>query len=176
LGQDFHPVSRRGETGRHEFRFSFLLDDTETASAKGNEPSVVAERGNADADQLSGLENRLAFLNLNLDFINLQLNHLVLHNPPIAPSPFPSPRWGEGGVRGHSSIIPNYSIALNWHAWIQDRQRMHFSTSMTAGVFFSHVTASVGHAFLQRPHILHFSGSTRNFMRLVQTRAGHRLS
>ena len=60
----------------------------------------------------------------------------------------------------HCSVF--YSIALNLHAWIQDRHRMHFSKLMAAGVFFSQVIASVGHAFLQRPHFLHFSASTRN--------------
>jgi hypothetical protein len=70
-GEDLRAFFRRGETGWQEFRFPLLLNDTETTSAEGNEPSVVAERRDSDASRLSGLENRLPFLNLNLDFINL---------------------------------------------------------------------------------------------------------
>src|SRR4030042_6452106 len=70
----------------------------------------------------------------------------------------------------------SYSIAQNLQAWMQERQRMHFSRSITAVVFFSQAMASEGQAFLQRPHILHLSESTRNLIRSAQTREGHRLS
>jgi hypothetical protein len=71
LSRDLHPVSRRGEAGRQKLRLSFLLNDTETAGAERDEPSVVAERGNSNTRRLSRLEDCLSFLNLNLDFINL---------------------------------------------------------------------------------------------------------
>jgi hypothetical protein len=71
LRYDLHSVSCRGETGGQELRFPSLLDNTEATSAEGDEPSVVAERGDADASGLSRLENRLSFINLNLNFINL---------------------------------------------------------------------------------------------------------
>jgi hypothetical protein len=53
-------------------------------------------------------------------------------------------------------------MAQKLQAWMHERQRMHFSGSIAAGVFFSQVIASAGQAFLQRPHILHFSGLTLN--------------
>ena len=67
----------------------------------------------------------------------------------------------------HYCITPSlqgflYSIALNLHACMHERHRIHFSKLIVAGVFFSQVIASIGHSFLQSPHILHFSGSTRN--------------
>jgi hypothetical protein len=78
MSHDLHSVSRRGETGWHELRFSFLLDHAETAGAKRNKPTVVAKRGNADASQLSSLENGLAFFDLDFNTINRQFDHLMI--------------------------------------------------------------------------------------------------
>jgi hypothetical protein len=74
LSRDLHPVSCGGETGRQKLRLSFLLNDTETAGAEGNEPSVVAERGDSDPRRLSGLEDCLSPLDHYLGAIDIQTN------------------------------------------------------------------------------------------------------
>jgi hypothetical protein len=79
LGQDLHSVFRRGETGWQELRFSFLLDDTETAGAKGNEPSIVAEGWDSYPGGLSRLKNSSAPLNCHLDPINREFD-LTCHS------------------------------------------------------------------------------------------------
>jgi hypothetical protein len=48
MGDDLHAIFCRRKTGWQEFRLSFLLDDAETASPKGDEPSIVAESGDSD--------------------------------------------------------------------------------------------------------------------------------
>ena len=52
----------------------------------------------------------------------------------------------------------------------------HLAVSMTAGCFFSQVIALLGQALKQRPHFLHFSGSTQNLSSAVQRFEGHFLS
>jgi hypothetical protein len=83
VGEDLHPFFRRGETGRKEFRFSFLLDDAKTAGPKGNEPPIMTEGRDSNPDRLSRFENCLAFLNCHLNPIDRQFNRIshVLINP-----------------------------------------------------------------------------------------------
>jgi hypothetical protein len=78
-GEDLHPFFRRGETGRKEFGFSFLLDDAKTASAEGNEPPIMTEGRDSDPSRLSGLENRLSLFDLHRNAVNGQSNFLVFH-------------------------------------------------------------------------------------------------
>src|SRR3990172_4947277 len=53
---------------------------------------------------------------------------------------------------------------------------VHFSWSMYATLPFSHTTAPTGQFLKQRPHFLHFSSFTLNWMSGVQTLAGQRFS
>jgi hypothetical protein len=79
LGDNLHPSSRRREAGREEFRFSFLLDDTETAGPKGDQPSVVAEGGDANPCCLGRIENRFSRLDLDLHPVDLKSYGLISH-------------------------------------------------------------------------------------------------
>jgi len=77
MGDDFHALFRRSETSWQEFWFSFLLYNAETASTKRDEPAIMAERGYSDTSRLGGLENRLPFLNLYFNSVDLKFNHLI---------------------------------------------------------------------------------------------------
>jgi hypothetical protein len=70
MGENLHPVFSRGETGGQKLFFPFLLNHTEPAGAKGDEPSVIAERGNLDAGDLSRLKDRLSLFNFYWDTID----------------------------------------------------------------------------------------------------------
>jgi len=75
-GEDLHPFFRRGETGRKEFGFSFLLDDAKTAGPKGNEPPIMTEGRDSNPGSLSGLKDRPAPLNFYLCAIDLKLDYV----------------------------------------------------------------------------------------------------
>jgi hypothetical protein len=79
MGYDFHSIFSRREASRQKLRFSFLLDNAEAARAKWDEPPVMAERGDHDPDRLSGLKDRLAPLNFNLNAIDREF-HLNCHS------------------------------------------------------------------------------------------------
>jgi hypothetical protein len=173
MGDDLHAIFCRSEAGRQEFGFSLLLNNADATGAEGNEPSIMAESGNSDPGRLGSFENRRPLRNFYSNVIDLQFDGLIRHDSIKFLGVMEC--WSTE-VLGlilivtpsfHYSVTPTlhnffYSMALNLHAWIHDRHRMHFSKSMAAGAFFSQVIASVGHAFLQRPHFLHFSASTRN--------------
>ena len=80
MGDDFHAFFRRSETGRQEFWFSLLLDNAETASAEGNEPSIMAESGNSNPDGLGSLENGRPLFDAYFNSIDFQFNGLIRHN------------------------------------------------------------------------------------------------
>jgi hypothetical protein len=80
MGNDFHTLFRRSETGWQELWFSFLLDDAKTASAEGNKPSIMAESGNADTTRLSSLKDGFSFLNLYSDVVDLHFDDLLGHD------------------------------------------------------------------------------------------------
>jgi hypothetical protein len=73
-GKDLHPFFRRGETGRNEFRLSFLLDDAKPAGPERNESPVMTQRRDLNPCRLSGFENRPSPLDHYLGAINLQTN------------------------------------------------------------------------------------------------------
>jgi hypothetical protein len=79
LGDDLRSLPCGREAGRQEFRLSLLLDDADAAGPEGDQPAVVAERGDPDPGGLGGLEDRLAPFDLNLHIINLQFDHLTGH-------------------------------------------------------------------------------------------------
>jgi hypothetical protein len=71
LGDDLHSIPGWGEAGELEFFFPFLLNHTEPAGTKRDEPSVMAEGGNRNPSGLGCIEDHLPLLNFNLDAINL---------------------------------------------------------------------------------------------------------
>jgi hypothetical protein len=71
VGDDFHALFCRSETGLQESGLSPLLDHTEAASAEGNEPAIMAESGNTNSDRLGSIEDRLSLLDLYSNVIDL---------------------------------------------------------------------------------------------------------
>jgi hypothetical protein len=75
-GEDLHPFFCRGETGRKEFGFSFLLDDAKTAGPEGNEPPIMTEGRDSYSRLLGSFENRSPSLNLYLCAVDLKLDYV----------------------------------------------------------------------------------------------------
>jgi hypothetical protein len=102
VGDDLHAVSGRSETGREEFGFSFLLDNADATGAEGDEPAIVAERGDANADRSGSFEKRRPFRNFYSNVIYLQsylASHVVLFRV------IPTPYQGRGKLQPESSVL-----------------------------------------------------------------------
>jgi hypothetical protein len=82
-GDDLRSRPGGGEASRQEFRIPLLLDDADATGPEGDQPAVVAERGDPDPRGLGCVENGLTPFDLNLDIINLQFDRLTGHNDKI---------------------------------------------------------------------------------------------
>jgi hypothetical protein len=79
MSDDLHAFFRRSEARRQEFGFSFLLDNADTTSAEGDEPAIMAERGNSNPDRLGSFKDRAPLFDLYSDVIDLQFDGLICH-------------------------------------------------------------------------------------------------
>ena len=76
LGDDVHPVPRRGEARRDEVaRFLPVLHDTEAAGPVGGDPLVVAKRRDEDACLFGGLQDGAPPRDGDLDVVDFQRDH-----------------------------------------------------------------------------------------------------
>jgi len=81
MGNNLHSFFSRSETGREKLGLTLLLNYTEPAGPKGDEPPVVTQGWDPDAGRLGSLENGPALFNLYFDTVNRQLDGLIFgHN------------------------------------------------------------------------------------------------
>jgi hypothetical protein len=80
MGDDLHPIFSGGETGWQKLGLSLLLNHTEPASPKGDEPPVVTQGWDSDTSRLGGLQDGPALLHLHVHTVNRQSYDLVCHN------------------------------------------------------------------------------------------------
>jgi hypothetical protein len=79
MGDNLHSFFSRSETGRQKVGLTLLLNHTEPASPKGDEPPVVAQGWDSDASGLGGLKDGPASFNLHFDTVNRQFDGLIFH-------------------------------------------------------------------------------------------------
>jgi len=80
MGDNLHSFFSRSETGRQKIGLTLLLDHTEPAGPKGDEPPVVTQGWDPDSGRLGSLENGPASLHLNVHAVNRQVNRLSFHH------------------------------------------------------------------------------------------------
>ena len=75
VGVDLHALGDRHGTGRGQVHHPFDLDHADAAGADGLQSFDVAERGDADARLLSGVQDRGAFGDFDGRIVDRQLDH-----------------------------------------------------------------------------------------------------
>ena len=80
MGDNLHSIFGGGEAGRQKLSFPFLLNHTEPAGPKGDEPPVVTQGWDSDTSGLGGLKDGFPLFDLYQNTINGQFYCSIAHS------------------------------------------------------------------------------------------------